>query len=113
MRQLIKPCPKCPFRTDVRPYLTKRRIDQLQRDCVTSQQEFHCHNTVDYSGDDDGRVTKNSLRCAGLTILLEKINRPTQMMRIEERLGMYDRRTMDMESPVFNSFAEMRKAQSQ
>ena len=49
--------------------------------------------------------------CAGALILLEKLNLPSQMMRIAERLGMYDRRKLDMLAPVFDSFVAMIKAQ--
>lgn len=38
--------------------------------------------------------------CAGALIFLEKRNRPNQMMRIAERTGSYDRRTLDMKAPV-------------
>ena len=36
-------------------------------------------------------------------ILLEKIERPNQLMRIMERLGFYDREKLDMTAPVFDT----------
>lgn len=110
---LKRPCAKCPFRTDVPAYLTPGRVTELEQ-AVRAQQDFYCHATIDYSGTEEtgeGRVTQASQRCAGFTILCEKIGRPTQMMRIEERLGYYDARQIDMAAPVFDSFAAMRKAQ--
>lgn len=32
------------------------------------------------------------------------------MMRISERIGMYDRRKLNMDAPVYDSFAEMIEA---
>lgn len=98
---MTAPCPKCPFRTDIRPYLTKARAKDL-----TSGGDFQCHQTVDYSDSDDGEGktdTPNAQHCAGLLILLEHANRPHQMMRIAERIGMYDRRRLQMDAPVFRS----------
>lgn len=47
------------------------------------------------------------MHCAGALILLERANRASQMMRIAERLGMYDRTKLDMQAKVFASFDEM------
>ena len=44
----------------------------------------------------------NAEHCAGALIFLEAQEQPNQMMRIAERLGLYDRRKLDMESPVFD-----------
>lgn len=100
-----KPCDNCPFRRDIRSYLSKGR--PLEFEGV----EFSCHKTVDYSHDDGGRNTKKTEHCAGSLILHEKINKPHQMMRIMERIGFYDRTKLDMDAPVFDSFEEMNEAQ--
>lgn len=55
--------------------------------------------------------TDDSRHCAGALILLEKIERPSQMMRIAERLGIYDRFKRDMDAPVYESFERMIEAQ--
>jgi len=52
------------------------------------------------------------VHCAGALILLEKLEQPSQMMRIAERLRMYDARQLDMDAPVFESFEDMVKAQT-
>ena len=72
---------------------------------------FPCHKTIDYDDEDDQRGTEGSSHCAGALILLEKLERPSQMMRIAERLGLYDRTRLDMGAPVFDSFDEMADAQ--
>jgi hypothetical protein len=55
--------------------------------------------------------TPNSQHCAGALILMEHADSPSQMMRICERLGMYDRTKVNMDAPVFHSFDEMAEAQ--
>lgn len=110
---LTQPCNDCPFRTDVRPYLNRARVREIEHGLVEQQQSFPCHKTTVDSKDGEGElmVTSRSEHCAGAMILLEGIAKPNQMMRIAERLGIYDHRKLDMGSPVFNTFESMRKAQ--
>jgi hypothetical protein len=104
---MTAPCPKCPFRTDVEPFLRRERAEEIADVLVRQQGHFQCHATVDYSDPDDeghGRAdTRNAQHCAGALIMLERMGRPNQMMRIAERLGMYDRTRLDMAAPVFAS----------
>jgi len=96
---LKKPCPKCPFRTDVPSYLKRGRaegiVDEITRDRSGG---FICHETAESLGHDCGEK-----HCAGALVVLEHEGRPHQMMRIAERLGMYDRNALDMTSPVFET----------
>jgi hypothetical protein len=63
--------------------------------------EFPCHKTAGIDEDNGNFIAnKNSLHCAGALIYLEKRNTSHQMMRICERLGMYDHTKLDMESPI-------------
>lgn len=112
---LTAPCDNCPFRTDVAPYLTKSRVRDIEQGLVDGQQSFPCHKTTVDSKDADGQMeaTPKSEHCAGAMILLERLEKPNQMMRIAERLGMYDFRKLNMKSPVFKTFTAMRKAQPQ
>jgi hypothetical protein len=103
--RMTRPCDSCPFRTDVGGYLTRGRAREIAT-ALLSDQTFHCHKTVDYSADEGEGDTTDSQHCAGAMILLEKVDRPNQMMRICERLGVYDRRRMDMDAPVFDTFAQ-------
>jgi hypothetical protein len=110
---LTKPCGDCPFRTDIRSYLTPTRVRDIERGLVVQQQSFPCHKTTVVDDGDDGDLVAGpkSEHCAGAMILLEGLGRPNQMMRIAERLHMYDHTKLDMASPVFNTFESMAKAQ--
>jgi hypothetical protein len=101
---LTSPCKNCPFRTDVKPYLTLARAASIANS-VADGATFSCHNTNEF--DDDGEASKEGQHCAGALIMLEKMEQPNQMMRISERLGLYDRRKLKMDAPVFDSPEEM------
>lgn len=105
---LTKPCSHCPFRSDIRPFLTPERVREIARSLVRA--EFPCHETT---GAKEGERAPESewKHCAGALILLEKVGRPSQMMRIAERLGMYDARKLDMAAAVYESFEDMVSAQ--
>jgi len=112
---LRKPCPHCPFRNDIKPYLTPERVEEIQDGLYRGT--FACHDTTVCSdnGDDDGEMveTKDSQHCAGALILKEKLGESSQMMRIAERLGLYDHRKLDMTSPVYDCFEDMIDAQEE
>ncbi len=100
------PCDSCPFRYDVPGFLMPGRVDELEQSLVRSG--FPCHKTVDHDEETgEGIERKDSIHCAGALILLEKLEQPSQMMRICERLGMYDRSKLKMDAPVFEDFSEM------
>lgn len=112
--KLKTPCADCPFRTDVKPYLRAARVASLEGDLVHRQGTFTCHKTTVADPEDDGSRMDGpkAQHCAGAMILLEKIGRPNQMMRIAHRLGMYDPDALDMNAPVYNSFHDMQSAQN-
>ncbi len=108
---LTKPCAKCPFRNDIPAFITADRVRDIDRQLERNQ--FPCHETMDYEnadGDTDAEETDRTAHCAGALILLEKIERPSQMMRIMERIGGYDARKLDMSAPVYEDFDEMESA---
>ena len=106
---LTTPCDNCPFRTDVPPYLNPDRVREIERSLVRA--EFPCHKTTKHD-DDEGYVpSKGEMHCAGALILMEREGRSSQMMRIAERLKLYDPRKLDMNAPVFDSFQAMADAQ--
>ena len=89
------PCPHCPFLQGTEHAYTDHRLAQF------ASGEFPCHKTADLNEDDSSFIAnRNSLHCAGALIYLEKRNAPHQMMRISERLGMYDYTSLDMAAPV-------------
>ncbi len=113
---MVRPCLRCPFRTDIPGYLSAARVREIGASLDGGT--FPCHNTVDYEngwGDDqeseEYTPSGNEVHCAGALILLERLSRPSQMMRIAERLGFYDRRKLDMNAPVYKSIGAMAKAQ--
>lgn len=116
---LRSPCTHCPFRSDIRPFLTKSRVREIIHQITAGQATFSCHKTVDYGAEnmDETRAegpfppSVNEQHCAGALIMLERMNRPNQMMGISERLGGYDRTKLKMDAPVFKTPALMINAQ--
>lgn len=101
------PCDLCPFRNDQkRLYVSPERLAEM------AAGEFCCHKTGE-SDEETGDIcpTEKSQHCAGLLIMREKMEQPHQMMRICERLGIYDRTKLDMDAPVFGSMEEVEEAE--
>lgn len=60
------PCQHCPFRRDVRPFLTPARADELAYLTENKYSEFYCHKTLGEDEDEgDTAVVAESLICAG------------------------------------------------
>lgn len=101
---ITTPCKNCPFRTD-RPsqegWLGEDRATEIMEAISDLQQSFPCHKTTEATLGERADP-KNEQHCAGALIMLEKLERPNQMMRIAERLGFYNRHGLDMEAPVFD-----------
>ena len=109
--ELRTPCPKCPFRRDVKPYLRRDRAQEIADGLTRQQQTFACHLTVKHDDDGEPRYGPHEQHCAGALIILEAMNRPNQMMRIAERMGVYDRRKLATDAPVFGTMREFVAAQ--
>lgn len=95
---LRTPCKDCPFRKDVLPYLSPERAEDIG-DAILSGQTFTCHkytHSLGYEGEKEKH-------CAGATIILEKEEQPNQMMRIAERIGLYDRTKLNMDAPIYDT----------
>ncbi len=119
---MTSPCDNCPFRRKGFIPLKSTRADQIaQLMLITAGGaggEFPCHKTTVDCEDEDGfsdlRETKDSLHCAGALIFAEKQGSATQMMRIAERLGMYDAKALMENNPavdeVFDTVDEMVEA---
>ena len=111
---LIRPCVNCPFRSDKPGFLNAWRAEEIIDGITNRQQTFSCHKTNTFEDSDDGCEvieTADSQHCAGAMIFLEKLGQPNQMMRIAERLRMYDHTKLDMASPVFETAEDMIDAQ--
>lgn len=109
--KLTTPCDNCPFRTDVKPYLTSDRVDEIGDSLARST--FPCHKTTEFDDEGEAHETDKTQHCAGALIMLEKMGQPSQMMRIAERIGIYDRRKLNMDAPVFDDIGEMMDAQNE
>lgn len=101
--KLKSPCANCPFRTDKYFHLTHQRAQDIA-DSLRDGGDFPCHKTLDYSlpGGPD-RNGPGVQRCAGMLIVMEKSEGPNQIMRIAERLRLYDPTRLDMDAPVYDS----------
>lgn len=91
---LTEPCDACPFLKG-----SGFKLSQLRRH---ASGEFACHKACKVDEDSGDFVPRSDKtpHCAGALIFLEKRNQPHQMMRICERIGLYDRRKLNMEAPV-------------
>lgn len=93
---LTTPCDQCPFLVSMKRGFTLRRLFLL-----IGEGTFHCHKTGTLDEENgDFVATENSHHCAGALIFLEKRNQPNQMMRIAERLGLYDASKLDTKAKV-------------
>lgn len=103
---LTTPCGLCPFRND-----SKRLRVSPERLLEMAAGEFCCHQTTEVNDDGEYEPTPESSHCAGALIFLENLEQPHHMMRICERLGLYDRTKLNMEAPVFASVEEVEEAE--
>lgn len=102
---MTRPCPKCPFRTDIDPFLTHGRAREIA-DALRRGTSFECHETLDYDSDDEApRSTPKSRFCTGAAITMERegVLDHNQMARISMRLGLMDPTKFDTDSPVCDS----------
>jgi hypothetical protein len=107
---LVTPCKKCPFRTDVEPYLRTERAQEIA-DSLHAGTEFPCHETTVRKVDDEGNDTladgPRSRFCAGAMATMEREGNPNQMLRVAERLGFYDpAKLAAREQPVYRSLSD-------
>lgn len=105
-----EPCANCPFRTDIPAFLTKGRAREIMR-ALQADRHFHCHKTLNYEGENEGAHKENTAICAGFAIIAERMKRPTQLMRVAERIGCYDYRKLNMDAPTHQTPEAFIKAQ--
>ena len=88
-----RPCEKCPFRTDIPPFLTVARAHEIQTSIYRGD-SFWCHETVDYDRweDDDGETAdfyhagSTESVCAGSIMVAGLEGKPDQLTRVAEGL---------------------------
>ncbi len=67
-----KPCEHCPFRRDVKPFLTPERGEELAYHATNPYNSFPCHKTTvedEDSEESEMCATENSKECAGFLTL--------------------------------------------
>jgi hypothetical protein len=107
---LTRPCSDCPFLTTcAHGWLGRKRAAEIADAMMVRDETFACHKTVTY--DDDGNSVRgcgkhSENHCAGALIFMEIQGMANQLTRIVERLGLYDRRKLDMAAPVFGNREE-------
>lgn len=87
------PCKECPFLNSMKRGFSIKRLKEFADDGT-----FACHKTCEQNV--KGEYVNGKIACAGALIFNEKRNQPNQMMRIAERLGMYDRTKLNMKADV-------------
>lgn len=71
------PCKHCPYRNDIKPFLTNERAEELAYHAENPYNTFPCHKTTEYDeNSDDGEMltTENSKECAGFLTMQIAIN---------------------------------------
>lgn len=93
---MTTPCAECPFLVSMAHGFTIKRLSEF------APNEFACHKACDVDEEEGTFVAKSddTPHCAGALIFNEKRNRPHQMMRIAERLGLYDYTKLNMKAEV-------------
>lgn len=116
------PCPSCPFLKSGGIRLSKSRAKQIGSMMLSSAgSSFPCHQTTT---EEERRAATRSndfyprdyhIHCAGALIFAEKNGSATQMMRICERIGMYDAEKLmsnkEVVASVFDNLRQMIAAQ--
>jgi hypothetical protein len=114
--KLNKPCNNCPFLKKDGVRLHPERAKQIAHNALGPQGgTFACHKTTidrnetDDEGFGERSVGEHTQHCAGALIFSEK-HVVTQMMRIAERLRMYDASRLEGQDLVFDTVGEMVRA---
>jgi len=101
---LTTPCESCPFRKDVHMHLRPERVVEIVTG-LFSDITFACHKTSTQIGRTSRH--RDAKHCVGALIFLENHGHAHQMMRISERLGLYDHTKLDRSTPVYESMRDM------
>lgn len=104
---LRRPCPQCPFRTDLDFHLRPGRVEDILRGIIEDHASFPCHKTLDY-GDEESLIqgqwhTEKTQQCAGAMIFLLKYASPNLPMRVASIVGWLDLDALDLDAPVFDT----------
>lgn len=100
---LKQPCKDCPFvpGSSTNLSLDEGRLTGIVQD-IRKDMTFTCHKTLDLP-------SQTQQHCGGALIFLEKEDNPNQMMRIAERIGLYDRRKLKMDVSLIENGEKKKK----
>lgn len=89
-----QPCKHCPYRTDVKPFLTPERGEELAYHAQNPYNSFTCHKTTvndeEYGGEGEDMVaTEDSKECAGFLTLQHNENGMRLPDGFEPALNVY------------------------
>ncbi len=99
---MTHPCDVCPFL--IGSNFAWLRLREF------SKGEFPCHKFCPQNEDGEFVARNdNTPHCAGALIFLEHRNEPHQMMRISERLDMYDFKKLDMDARVITTPSDCKR----
>lgn len=105
--KLRRPCPHCPFRRDIEPFLSAERAEEIAD--ALEHHTFACHETVHKAQPRDARgrfLPTETSHCAGVLIIMQRENRFGDLQQIAARLGLLELATLDMKAPTFNTLEE-------
>lgn len=101
---LLTPCVDCPFRVGAFQGLHPDFVEEMTENALGNPgRMFACHKTTT----EGGAPAHQEQHCAGALIFSEKHEHATQMMRIMERIGQYDRTKLVDPGDVFENSTEM------
>lgn len=119
---LHRPCSGCPFLKEGGvKFLGSDRAAEIASLFTTTGEggTFPCHKTIDYdkpSGDEDeswGAHVEGTQHCAGALLFMEKVNpRGNNIIRIAERLGLYQRTSFVGADLVYDTVEEFTSGQA-
>lgn len=90
---LSRPCDQCPFRVSMAHGFPLSSLEEF------ASGAFHCHKTGTQDEETGNYIaTPESLACAGALIYLEKRRRTNNLLRVMERLGVYDHWKLDRDA---------------
>lgn len=72
-----KPCAHCPYRRDVKPFLTPERGEELAYAAENPYNSFPCHKTLESNDEGETEIAASSKMCAGFLTLQHNSNGET------------------------------------
>lgn len=107
---LTSPCDTCPFRSNVAPFLTRKRVSHILKEILVSDKTFACHKTVYKRSGSRTRLVDRQ-HCAGALIMLYRARWPNWRFLVAGMLGLFNPRRLKLRSQVYATPEAMIEAQ--